>query len=55
MTVAKFRERCHEMNNYRGYKVHDVTVYLNQLAEVQVAAVWHCAVRSIKIHKPLEW
>lgn len=53
MTVTKFRERCFEMNDYRGYKVHDVSVYLNQLGEVNVAAIWHSAERSIKIHRPL--
>lgn len=49
MSIAKFRERCNEMNEFRGYKVHDVTVYLNNLAEVQVAAVWHSAEKRIKI------
>jgi len=34
MTIAKFREKCREMHNFRGYQVFDVSVYLNQQAEI---------------------
>lgn len=55
MTIAKFREKCREMHNFRGYQVFDVSVYLNQQAEIQVAAVWLSASRKIKIRRPPVW
>lgn len=53
MTIAKFRATCVDMQNSRGYKVHDVAMYLNEKQEVQVAAVWHNADPVVKISMPL--
>lgn len=39
----KFKDLCEDMAKNRGYKLFDLSVYLNQFEEVQIAAVWHNA------------
>ena len=53
MTIAKFRERCIDLNINRGYKLQDVTVYISPLQEVQIAAVWHNIDYVFKIEMPI--
>lgn len=43
------------MAQNRGFKLIDVSSYLNQFSQVQIAAVWHSTEPKYKVEKPLEY
>lgn len=52
MSISVFRERCTDMINNRGYKLQDVSLYLNQYSQVQVAAIWILVDEVYKVQMP---
>lgn len=52
MSESKFKERCNDMDQNRGFKLIDVSCYLNQFSKLQIAAVWHSTEPKYKILKP---